>query len=691
MSQVPAEYVKRGMWVNLEEGAIMGRVITTDTRSSNIIVAILAVAVAFGTTHLWNIVLFAYHQHRVNAANTDGLYRQQQVLLRTLPAPTSLISEWAKLWWVWRKRVTRASVRSFPHVVISAVFLAGTLAVGIFTSYVVSSSDIDVLVSSPLCRPLKMGTFLVDGQPATVGGSAWALEVSKQGRLYAEDCYKTFNSSMVPERCKAFTKPSILLKEERVDCPFNTSICAKFERPALVLDSGLVDLNDGFGMNLPAGERVKYRKKTTCAILDLTGRWTILKPGDDPRLDDGHNEDWLHIYLGDIQGTMPNATFLDSLLYANMTLRYETRYVRNVQGHLQMLIGIRSCWSYSSPTRREYSSLLRPIPELTTHDADLFLVKVAQNRMRYLEPVEDPMFLAHRPMIPLQNVPRNLTLYERDFPASITGCQAQHQFCFARPSQPDFCTNLTGLPATIPELNYPDATELQVATAGMLISTGRIFDLETAARYLKVQALAENREYLPYLPNDQWLNEIRSWESTLWASLQIAATDYSIGAAARVPDSGPYVRDNMTVAENRLCTMQKMKNPGGFVPNQPPSNINVFALAFVLTLCLLITLIDILLLKFLIYADAPRKILEPRITAWVQDGVFQLQRRAYEARSEGPWDRVQKEVPVTVDAMMLSTLPVQTEGPETGEVEDAKGGSGDDLSERNTADAPTRG
>lgn len=76
----------------------MGRNITTDSRTGTLVVAILAVITTCGTTNLWNLVTFCFHQYRVNSSHTDGLFRQQQALLRTLPTPSALTSDWVKLW-----------------------------------------------------------------------------------------------------------------------------------------------------------------------------------------------------------------------------------------------------------------------------------------------------------------------------------------------------------------------------------------------------------------------------------------------------------------------------------------------------------------------------------------------------------------------------------------------------------------
>lgn len=87
-------------------------------------------------------------------------------------------------------------------------------------------------------------------------------------------------------------------------------------------------------------------------------------------------------------------------------------------------------------------------------------------------------------------------------------------------------------------------------------------------------------------------------------------------------------------------------------------NINVFALAFVLSLSLTITILDLLLLRFLMFLSKFRRAFSPGIEEWIGDGVFQLQRRAYEANGEGTWKLLDKEVPTTTGAEQLSVLPL---------------------------------
>lgn len=72
-------------------------------------------------------------------------------------------------------------------------------------------------------------------------------------------------------------------------------------------------------------------------------------------------------------------------------------------------------------------------------------------------------------------------------------------------------------------------------------------------------------------------------------------------------------------------------------------------------------ILDIALLRFLIFLQRFRKALAPRIDAWIQDGTFQLQRRAYEAYGEGQWSGLDEEIPVHKPGEELAPLPVDSQ------------------------------
>jgi hypothetical protein len=68
--------------------------------------------------------------------------------------------------------------------------------------------------------------------------------------------------------------------------------------------------------------------------------------------------------------------------------------------------------------------------------------------------------------------------------------------------------------------------------------------------------------------------------------------------------------------------------------------------------------IDISLLKFLIYLSRFRRQLGPRIERWIQDGVWQLQRRAYEGEGQRDWIDPGSEIPLTDRGRLMRDLPI---------------------------------
>ena len=121
-----------------------------------------------------------------------------------------------------------------------------------------------------------------------------------------------------------------------------------------------------------------------------------------------------------------------------------------------------------------------------------------------------------------------------------------------------------GFPGSVSELGYSGATEVQTAIAQLFVSVGGAVDLEAIGNNLKAKSIVDGQLATPPLPNDQWVQELKGFESSVWAMLQIAISDYAIGASVRDLEAAKLMRSNITSGEQRLCGMQKMMNPGGY-------------------------------------------------------------------------------------------------------------------------------
>jgi hypothetical protein len=259
MSEVDDRFVKRGLWTNWSQGPIMGKTITTDARTGTILIAMLAVLVTAAGSQLWNLLTFFYHQKRAARATnipSDGLFWQQQALLRTLPSPISFAVDMVKLSFVWRKKSRALLIRCVGPAMLAILFGAATIASGIFSSLVVTTTGLEVLVDNAsrlFERPL-------------VGATLWTSRIVVLGS-YTRLCYQ--NSTSLSALCRnTYISPAIKFEPVIVECPWNTSLCLS---PAISMDSGYLDVNAGLGLNLKPSDKVRFRRKTTCNVLPMEG------------------------------------------------------------------------------------------------------------------------------------------------------------------------------------------------------------------------------------------------------------------------------------------------------------------------------------------------------------------------------------------------------------------------------------
>jgi hypothetical protein len=338
MSEVDGRFVKLGLWTNLDQGNVMGKTITTDSTTGAIVIALMAVLSTMGrrrpscytdrilmhtgTSYLWSIFLFVYHQIRANGRPADGLFHQQQALLRTLLPPSSLMAESTKLWWCWRRKNDKVLVRSLIQFLLAASCTIGFIAASITSSFVVSTSNLEVMVHSSLCGTI--GDIPVADVARGVMSSIKAVSVP-----YAEECYQ--DQDVPPARCKVYKSPQIKFSTEKAPCPFETRF-ASSTGFVIALDSGLVDLNAGFGLNLPKKDRVSYRRRTTCTVLPLGGHTTIINASEFPDNqqtvpDIIPDEKFLLLYYGERLKVdqWKNVTVVYSLLRGNFTRGYTLR------------------------------------------------------------------------------------------------------------------------------------------------------------------------------------------------------------------------------------------------------------------------------------------------------------------------------------------------------------------------------
>ena len=293
-------------------------------------------------------------------------------------------------------------------------------------------------------------------------------------------------------------------------------------------------------------------------------------------------------------------------------------------------------------------------------DADVVLAFLSANSIPFTAPVDDLWYSAHtNPYTVWLNGSgqghtsgsnATGTVFFRDRAVSVLACTEQYQIC-APGSTPE-CTPLTGkilLEDRIKNLTMNDA---QSATVWVLLRTFQntlyeLLDLLGSSVLLaKNSKLASNQGFLP---SDQWILEVESWNQIVLANSQRLALEYATGPSdpvilpLLVPPNGSY--------EEQLCHNQRARS-------RQAQNFSVLAISLILGLGLLITCVDLGLYRLISYIRHEKDPNDYHRLVWKSDGLLQLQRMAYEEAGFGTWERCTRATPVTAQSQALTPLDV---------------------------------
>ena len=194
--------------------------------------------------------------------------QQLQVVLRNTSSPWSAAK--AIIWqlWAWRKRPVKSFRRSSSWIVLALLYATGFAVISVF-----ASSEITKFANT--ARLLKSNNCGVYNTTALdfAANQAW-VSVQEQdanaAALYARSCYPN-NSSTSAVVCDAYATSHLPFSSTHAGCPINESECAfvagapYVDFQPLQIDTGLLDSRKHLGINANNGERMSFRKLTTCS------------------------------------------------------------------------------------------------------------------------------------------------------------------------------------------------------------------------------------------------------------------------------------------------------------------------------------------------------------------------------------------------------------------------------------------
>ncbi|KAF2474435.1 uncharacterized protein BDR25DRAFT_385987 [Lindgomyces ingoldianus] len=624
--------VHLGFWTNWSHGKVQGATITLTQRNGGFLIAFLAIFVGMVGKSFWRLGCFCMHRYFSSSDPEDGLYHQRQAILRN--SDTAQDAAWrlfiSLLSWRSGARARRPIARLFP-IILGALLISSAFGIAsIFSSHVTTDTTSEVLLTGARCgvvnqkKPHNITKMLELLLP-------YYTERASQVLNYGLQCYT--NSSNV-DGCNLYIKPQLpIFANREAGCPFSDGIC-KMNTGNLILDTGLLDSLDHFGINTSPKERFQMRIVQHCA----------------PIVTEGYTETYNETDLG------PMVRYL---------------YGPNIQ-----INGTRcSMLSYAPPDPALYPTGTNdfiPIPPLTRQDADVSLMYVSAPGIRFSAPVDDPWLSAHKPATNLVEHETNQTRpsYIQDEPAGIMACATQYQYC--NPSTKE-CEPLRGLidprKGTPLKKIFPNKRQFDTLSwaDGNLVSN--FFSSHGLVGFIGASALRA-RYGLSYgyqgpLPSNQWQLEVEHLLKGTLASVQDVWVTMANGAPHVLDDFLQPPDANDTVARS-MCANQK-------IMSQKYSSFNVLGISLILILGAWIMVMDIGLEpavawwqrrrylrhhmqdKFFSAADHPLY----AALEWSHTSTLQLQRLAHEEAGYGAWSKGDGDCPVTMPGQNLGSLDLR--------------------------------
>ncbi|OQN99262.1 hypothetical protein B0A48_15111 [Cryoendolithus antarcticus] len=567
-----------------------------------ILAAALPIFVTSAGSGFWFLVRFATHQARAasvdpndvsNPLGHDGLYCQQQVVLRNADTPSGAAWTVTKITWAWRNASIKSISRSLPLLVIAILVYISFAAASLLTAQVQSAATTDVLIVGTTC-----GVWNFTGEPTVVGSEAAAkfLAQTRAAALYARKCY---DSDAEGTQCSQFASQAIgYAIDSQAKCPF----------------AGDSDIH--LGINAPYKQRLQVQKVTTCSPLDMTGYQRA---------------------ASDVTGSLPyswNDTFVENLLGPNLDNNYTYRY--NLHGAYDDVgygYTLDAVAFYAGADGNAWS----PISEIRPEDADLTVLFLGSDHVVYNTVVADPFYRADVQGLPVNDTDPPYYIPNRHITAMA--CLDQYRFC--NPALADSCTPLTSLSKVlnaVPDIGLSDWQHGTKVRIGYYLTLSSIYysvAMRGAAALMASDTLLGSIQ--PSLPDNQYELELMNWFNISLARLQQGVVEYASGPSQLGTTGRVYV-DNSLI-ERALCHSQKIRSPKGYY------NFSVFGVGIIVVAGLLLIILGLCLDA--IVGGIKRYIGRGEYSsmAWALDQELQLQRMAYEGHGWPGWDHNDDSIP----------------------------------------------
>jgi len=436
---------------------------------------------------------------------------------------------------------------------------------------------------------------------------------------YARACYGGLSDSL---QCGRYPVSSIKwTSDQNSTCPFESGTCVYGDTAAYKITSEMIDSHDHLGINAPKHDRVQYQKITSCAPLRASR--FVAEVNGSTENGPGMDGDVLYEYLYGPVGDVTEYTYL-----------YNTHAILDQFGY--------TLQAYAATAGFVGESWV-PVPAINRSDADISLLFLAPNAIRFEEPCDDPVFGAH---ILVSN--NATSYYTSDLWVSVLACAEQHRVC--NPTN-GVCTKPVGVDQLLPVAVAADSgLNFNLVQQGTIDRIAYAADFTSVyyATYTRMQSALRAQETVTQLdqaplPANQWMIEVGSWFDDGLARLQQSVQEYATGPTNIA--AGSYLwqpgKDGNLIQE-ALCYSQRIND------TQDTMSFSVLGIAIVF-------IIGGIILATSLIIDSAVGWLQKKFhtglharRSWMVDDKLQLQKMIFQELHMGNWSTTKEEkVPTT--------------------------------------------
>lgn len=422
-----------------------------------------------------------------------------------------------------------------------------------------------------------------------------------------------------------------------------------------------MDSHLDLGINAPPSSRLQLEKTTTCAPLHTKGFVEAVNASADP---DGFGRDSdiiMKFYYGELLNT------------TNITYWYNDHASFD-----QSPYSLSAVLANAGPLDHSPGAFL-PVPAINASNADVSLLFIASNSVRYQEACQDPVFSA-TDLVEDESLGMQVRYFNPDRYVNVVGCTEQYRICNPTNNK---CTEKLGIMQFQQTLIENDdelkLNSLQNATATRLVLALQVTSIyhQTYTRLGGALQASDTLQGLDqfYLPPTQWHIEVSGWFDTGLARLQQKSQEYATGPSI-VPDGSYVLHPNVSLhLEDApwkvMCYSQIIHDS---------SDTMSFSIA---GLAILLVLGTIIIFAGLV-TDTIVGWIQIRLgkgvhahTEWQVDNTLFLQKLLHEEMRLGSWDSSGK-LPVTRSSEVFKG-PADVHASILLESQDTKLGSGENL------------